>query len=108
VVANKGKIDVKEWRQQMINRGYKQGGGFLVRANAGSPKPNFGEGDDLYERLHKDQEAKEKKFQTLKGKYEQQDMKECTFAPKVNKRRIRSPRPPETNPLEEQRTPEQT
>lgn len=66
---------------------------FFVRADELSPKPV----SKLHERLYKEKDKKNKIIENIKKEMENEEFKECTFAPQVNKKfrkkYARSPRP---------------
>jgi hypothetical protein len=94
------KINLKEFRERMIKNGFNRPK-FFQRVDERSPKPV----SKIHEKLYKEQSKNKKVLQEKKDLMESEEMKECTFAPKVNKnskfnkRYARSPRPQENTPL---------
>ncbi|CDW86956.1 UNKNOWN [Stylonychia lemnae] len=83
------RINLKEFREKMIQNGFKRPA-FFVRTDQGIPKPV----SKLHERLYQEKQQKEELIKKKRDKYEQEKLKECTFAPQVNKRKqARSPNP---------------
>eukprot|EP00347_Sterkiella_histriomuscorum_P007510 403348644 len=89
------RINLREFREKMIQNGFKRPQ-FFVRVDQGSPKPV----SKLHERLYQEQKQKNKVIEQKRMIQEKEKLKECTFAPQINKevkylkrKQARSPNP---------------
>jgi len=91
-----GKIDVKEWREKLVQKGYQKGN-YLLRKNQSSPRPQMKHSQkQAVERLYKDGSSKQEHMKHLKNARDQEVSKNCTFAPNLKKERsvgLGSPKP---------------